>query len=187
MCSSVSNPYSAPSISTDVANHEAATYAESLSPGTPVLLNVLISGSPPPSLPQPPPPSIVIAQSELKDVSDPPTLQDYILIFVTDTIPRQIYLQLLLRLPHLYFSRVYRIFREAELTMGEIKEMALQATAEDNKTFHHQMLNMGYYYHTETTKLSPAYQRLKSGWEHFIDNMMREWKTLNIISVLLLS
>ncbi|KAF9449378.1 hypothetical protein P691DRAFT_667543, partial [Macrolepiota fuliginosa MF-IS2] len=32
-----------------------------------------------------------------------------------------------------------------------------------------------------------AYLRLKKNWEDFIDNLLREWKTLNIISGLLLS
>ncbi|KAF9449384.1 hypothetical protein P691DRAFT_568995 [Macrolepiota fuliginosa MF-IS2] len=114
-------------------------------------------------------------------------LHQYVKTFVMETLPRQIYLHFLLRLPSLYFSRVNRIFQEADLTMEEIKEMALQASAEDNKTFQQNMLNMGYYYHPETSNLSPAYQRLKTGWEQFIDNLMREWKTLNIISVLLLS
>jgi hypothetical protein len=113
---------------------------------------------------------------------------DYIVAFITDALPRQIYLHFLLRLPSLYFSRVKRIFQETDLTIEEIKEMALQATAEDNKTFQYNMLNIGhYYYHSEATNLSPAYRRLKDGWEHFIDSLMREWKTLNIISVLLLS
>lgn len=106
---------------------------------------------------------------------------------MTDTLPRQVYLHFLLRLPYLYFSRVDRIFQEADLTLEEVKEMALQASAEDNKTFQYNILDMGLYYHPEGTNLSPAYQRLKSAWEHFIDNLMREWKTLNIVSVLLLS
>ncbi|KAF9564920.1 hypothetical protein CPC08DRAFT_615003, partial [Agrocybe pediades] len=33
----------------------------------------------------------------------------------------------------------------------------------------------------------PQYDRLRSTWEYFIDSLMREWKTFNIISVLLLS
>ncbi|KAJ2917469.1 hypothetical protein MD484_g2902, partial [Candolleomyces efflorescens] len=33
----------------------------------------------------------------------------------------------------------------------------------------------------------PAYKRLTKSWKHFIDTVIREWKTLNLISVLLLS
>ncbi|KAJ3564440.1 hypothetical protein NP233_g8292 [Leucocoprinus birnbaumii] len=115
------------------------------------------------------------------------TAQDYVITFVTATLPRQIYLHFLLRLPSLYFSRVDRIFKATNLTMEEIKEMALQATAEESKNIQYDMLQGGHQLVPEPTKLSPAYQSLKSGWEHFIDNLMREWKTLNIVSVLLLS
>ncbi|KAF8962028.1 hypothetical protein BDZ97DRAFT_1920912 [Flammula alnicola] len=39
----------------------------------------------------------------------------------------------------------------------------------------------------EASNVPPQYERLKSTWESFIDSVMREWKTFNIISVLLLS
>ncbi|TFK20232.1 hypothetical protein FA15DRAFT_600104 [Coprinopsis marcescibilis] len=35
--------------------------------------------------------------------------------------------------------------------------------------------------------MPPAYLSLKMTWEGFIDSVLREWKTFNIISVLLLS
>jgi hypothetical protein len=35
--------------------------------------------------------------------------------------------------------------------------------------------------------VSPALARFKNSWEAFIDNLMREWKTQNIVSALLLS
>ena len=35
--------------------------------------------------------------------------------------------------------------------------------------------------------VSPALLRFKGSWETFIDSLMREWKTLNLVSVLLLS
>ena len=34
---------------------------------------------------------------------------------------------------------------------------------------------------------SAQYCKLQNTWQSFIDSLMREWKTLNIISVLLLS
>ena len=40
---------------------------------------------------------------------------------------------------------------------------------------------------TGITTVLPQYERLKTTWESFIDNVMREWKTLNILSALLLS
>ena len=39
----------------------------------------------------------------------------------------------------------------------------------------------------ESPSVPPAYKRLTSTWEFSIDSVMREWKTFNIISVLLLS
>ncbi|KAF8806788.1 hypothetical protein BYT27DRAFT_7101124, partial [Phlegmacium glaucopus] len=39
----------------------------------------------------------------------------------------------------------------------------------------------------ESSSDAPAYKSLKLTWEFFIDSVMREWKTFNIISVLLLA
>ncbi|KAJ6583897.1 hypothetical protein DFH09DRAFT_911185 [Mycena vulgaris] len=39
----------------------------------------------------------------------------------------------------------------------------------------------------DPTVLPPSLLNFRSSWEGFIDSLMREWKTLNIISVLLLS
>lgn len=35
--------------------------------------------------------------------------------------------------------------------------------------------------------VSPALVRFKHSWEAFIDSLLREWKTLNVVSALLLS
>jgi len=92
----------------------------------------------------------------------------------------QIYWHLLLRMPSLYFSRVARIFEEAELTLPEIKKMALEtATANDAHEDLHRNL--------DADVTPPQYTKLKKTWEFFIDSVMREWKTFNVISVLLLS
>ncbi|KAF8805054.1 hypothetical protein BYT27DRAFT_7193587 [Phlegmacium glaucopus] len=112
-----------------------------------------------------------------------PNLAIYILAFLLDTLPRQIYLHLMLRLPHLYFTHVIRIFEDAEMSMPEIKQMALEASS---------------YLKGPTTDISkalyfkqgssnPRYDNLSSSWGAFIDSLIKEWKTLNIISVLLLS
>ncbi|KAF8159937.1 hypothetical protein B0H34DRAFT_674211 [Crassisporium funariophilum] len=97
------------------------------------------------------------------------------------TIPKHVYLHMLLRLPSLYFSRVARIFEEADLTLPEIKKMALE-TASHGKRDEYD-IQMAF----EGPAVPPAYERLKTTWESFIDSVMREWKTFNIISVLLLS
>ncbi|KAF8972432.1 hypothetical protein BDZ97DRAFT_832381 [Flammula alnicola] len=100
--------------------------------------------------------------------------------FVARTLPSQVYLHLLLRLPSLYFSRVARIFEEADLTLPEIKKMALE-TASRGKGNEFDIHSI------EHSNVPLQYERLKSTWESFIDSLMREWKTFNIISVLLLS
>jgi hypothetical protein len=43
--------------------------------------------------------------------------------FIVDTLPRQVYLILLLYLPAMYFSRVSRIFEDAEVSKQEIERM----------------------------------------------------------------
>ena len=45
----------------------------------------------------------------------------------------------------------------------------------------------GLSFETGIAVVPPQYERLKVTWESFIDSIMREWKTFNIISVLLLS
>ncbi len=96
--------------------------------------------------------------------------------FATETLPGLIYLHLLLRLPYLYFSRVDKIFLDAQLSMSEIKQMALRVGANDGDSLS-----------VQTEEGVPrAYLRLKVRWEELVDALMEEWKTLNIISVLLL-
>lgn len=101
------------------------------------------------------------------------SLKTYLIMFFTSILPRQMYLHCLLRLPYMYFSRVDQIFVDAQLTLEEIKEMALRDSVDGR--------------HGRRYKMPKAYSRLKKNWEDFIDNLMREWKTLNIISGLLLS
>ena len=93
------------------------------------------------------------------------------------TLPRTFYWYLLLRLPSLYFGRVARIFEEADLSLPEIKEMALETAVQGQCVFQAM----------ERSTLPPRYEQLKVTWQSFIDDVMREWQTFNIISVLLLS
>ncbi|TFK37838.1 hypothetical protein BDQ12DRAFT_140222 [Crucibulum laeve] len=114
-----------------------------------------------------------------RDVS----IWSFIWSFMFDTIPRQIYLYFLLRLPSLYFSRVSRIFEEAELSMPQIKQMAIETTSQWKDSS--RGIPAGWNF--EPSIMTPAYSNLKGEWEIFIDSLMKEWKTLNIVSVLLLS
>lgn len=111
------------------------------------------------------------------------TTQTYVKAFVLDTLPRQLYTYALLRLPHMYFSRVTRIFEEAELSMPQIKQGIVEAFVQTKGLSSHNAWNAWMEPPTE----SIAYSTLSNTWEGFIDSVLREWKTLNIISVLLLS
>ena len=108
-----------------------------------------------------------------------PSLMACIFAFLLDTLPRQVYLNLMLRLPQLYFSHVIRIFEDAEMSMPEIKKMALGANNYLKDPTTSKILESGF--------ASPRYDNLTRSWRAFIDSLMREWKTMNIISVLLLS
>jgi hypothetical protein len=105
----------------------------------------------------------------------------YVLWMFFDLLPRQLYLHFLFRLPAFYFSRVALIFDEAEMTMSEIRQMA-----PDHTTFREPDELHGYGFsikHTNPLKLN----QLRATWAAFIDSLLMEWKTLNIVSVLLLS
>ncbi|KAF8964518.1 hypothetical protein BDZ97DRAFT_1815490 [Flammula alnicola] len=118
-------------------------------------------------------------QSELSSVD----AKTYIYAFVVDTLPRQVYLNLLLHLPSLYFSRVTRIFEETELSMPKIREGVLEAARHlpDPET------GIPPQWRHDLPIADLQYINLQKAWQLFIDSLMREWKTLNIISVLLLS
>ncbi|KAJ7869201.1 hypothetical protein B0H14DRAFT_2346259 [Mycena olivaceomarginata] len=105
--------------------------------------------------------------------------------FLFDFVPRQLYLHLLLRIPSLYFSRVTRIFEDARLSLPDIKRMA-RANADQWNTSENAIWQLS----TQTPDQMPLPRSLlqfRSSWESFIDSLMREWKTFNIISVLLMS
>jgi hypothetical protein len=73
-----------------------------------------------------------------------------------------------------------RIFEEVDLSLPRLEEVALAITSQvKNAYFDIQVF--------ESNNVPPEYERLKSTWEAFIDSIMRKWKTLNIISALLLS
>ncbi|KAH6916464.1 hypothetical protein BKA70DRAFT_1502635, partial [Coprinopsis sp. MPI-PUGE-AT-0042] len=85
------------------------------------------------------------------------------------------------RLPSLYFSRVAKIFEEADLSLGEIKETVLES-ASKLKAIH-----VDAFFMEPHSTTSPAYESLKRTWEAFIDSVMREWKTFNISSLLIVT
>ncbi|KJA15465.1 hypothetical protein HYPSUDRAFT_172595 [Hypholoma sublateritium FD-334 SS-4] len=97
-----------------------------------------------------------------------------------DMLLRQLYLHLLLRLPYVYFFRVVEIFEDSNLNLSEIKKMALETA----------FYNDGYRYAAphETASIIPAqYKHLEESWNTFVDSLLRDWNTYNIVSALLLS
>lgn len=147
---------------------------------------------------------------------------------MTDTFPRQVYLHLLLRLPAMYFTRVARIFEDAEVSRPDIQRMIdtrggggayMIPSASENVHANAGMAGSNYgrepgvplssstaaAAHTGLAAaaatpyplpfpddwsppvVSPALIRFKHSWEVFIDSLLREWKTLNLVSALLLS
>jgi hypothetical protein len=164
--------------------------------------------------------------------------------FFGDTLPRLIYLNFLLYLPAMYFSRVSRVFEDAEVSRPDIQRMidalgrggmgpgpGLMSTHGGNNgirttgtwepnilaqstpahipmsTFSplapgrrstpppgvtmpaSSVIHMPLPFPDEWTPqhVSPALIRFKHSWEAFIDSVMREWKTLNVVSALLAS
>ncbi|KAJ7499701.1 hypothetical protein FB451DRAFT_43488 [Mycena latifolia] len=125
--------------------------------------------------------------------------------FITDVLPRQVYLHLLLRLPSMYFSRVARIFEDAEVSRPDIERMisagiggdafALYAPPTASASVRESRAPTPSASHVplplpdEWTPalVSPALVRFKHSWEDFIGSLIKEWKTLNVVSALLLS
>ena len=123
--------------------------------------------------------------------------------FFTYTLPRILYLNFLLHLPALYWQRVARVFEDAELSKPEIERLidACGDFAHDPSVdaviaagFTTPPTNMnakplpnGLPYPEEWTPpmVSPALARFKISWENFVDTLMREWKTFNLVSALL--
>ncbi|CAE7099997.1 unnamed protein product [Rhizoctonia solani] len=116
-----------------------------------------------------------------------------------DQALRQMYRHFLLRLPSVYFTRVSKVFEEAELSRVEVQKMI-----EASKRARHRRIRRGQrqaqsehasheldFWPNErewmTPIVSPSLQRFKQSWDEFMDSLQKEWKTLNVVSALLLS
>ncbi|GLB33212.1 hypothetical protein LshimejAT787_0100970 [Lyophyllum shimeji] len=158
-------------------------------------------------------------------------------IFLTDTLPRHVYLHVLLRLPAMYFTRVAKIFEDAEVSRPDIQRMiesggggsaflvpsasepVISIGTADSTNLGRANTNterspatlsptmaagIGLTAHVGAAasatqlplplpdewaipQVSPALIRFKLSWEAFVDSLLREWKTLNVVSALLLS
>ncbi|KAF7358907.1 hypothetical protein MSAN_01231100 [Mycena sanguinolenta] len=107
-----------------------------------------------------------------------------VLDFIFIEIPSLVYLYLLLRLPLLYFSRVSRLFEDANLSLPDIRRLVV-ANADQWKD--------GTPGSLMTTLLPPDAAvpphllNFRHSWEGFIDSLLREWKTQNVVAALMLS
>lgn len=113
--------------------------------------------------------------------------------FFSDTLPRQLYLSLLLRLPAVYFSRVARIFEDAEVSRNDMQRIIESNRPSKLSTTSNQATNnvappvLPFPEDWTPPAVSPALARFKSSWEDFVDSLIREWKTLNVVSALISS
>ena len=128
--------------------------------------------------------------------------------FFLDTLPRLVYLHFLFRLPALYFGRVSRIFEGAEVSKHEIQRMIEACVPADEisdgattagavgagptgvatgatRPRGVGMTAFPFPEEWNPPAVSPALARFKGSWEQFVDSLIREWKTLNLVSVLL--
>ncbi len=91
-----------------------------------------------------------------------------VLVRAFTAIPRFLYFSVLLFLPFFYHTRVHQIFNGVHLTENEIAS------------------------HYGGSPLAGSWRpkhwgEVKLSWSDFIDSTLKEWSTLNIVSVLLLS
>ncbi|KAI6038084.1 hypothetical protein EDC04DRAFT_2698155 [Pisolithus marmoratus] len=121
--------------------------------------------------------------------------------FLTDTLPSQVYLHLMLRLASLYFWRVVRVFQDADVSQPDIDSL-LRACETSNHIRDRrarmcpipQTINAPQRDHglplsedLTTENICPALVKFQNSWESFTKSLLREWKTLNFASALLLS
>ncbi|KAG8883158.1 hypothetical protein FRB97_007093 [Tulasnella sp. 331] len=105
-----------------------------------------------------------------------PSLQ--LTVYYISLSVRQIYRHLLLRLPSLYFTRVWRIIFGAQVSHAELATLIEQRQLGTNFP-----ISVAWV----PPVVPPGLARFKDEWEDFIDHLVKEWKTFNVISALLLS
>ncbi|KAF8185178.1 hypothetical protein BJ912DRAFT_973825 [Pholiota molesta] len=108
-------------------------------------------------------------------------------LFVADTLPRELYLNLLLRLPSMYFCRVARPRGRSPTPLATVGGMlapgaisGIGLSAQVSVAPAASMMHLPLPFPDEWTP--PVHS-----WEAFIDSLLREWKTLNVVSALLAS
>lgn len=117
-----------------------------------------------------------------------------------DQVLRQVYRHFLLRLPSVYFTRVSKVFEEAELSRVEVQKMIDAGKRARSSRIRGRNAAQGPravtvdsmdFFPTDrewaTPVVSPSLNRFKESWDEFMESLQKEWKTLNVVSALLLS
>jgi len=99
----------------------------------------------------------------------------YIVAFLVDTLPRLMYRYLLLNIPAYYHSRFTHIITEAGVvSLREIRH-GIRQTIRHTKCSH------------EEPPKSHRFKKFEETWNKFIESVVKEWETYNIVSGLLLT
>ncbi|TFK28947.1 hypothetical protein FA15DRAFT_664591 [Coprinopsis marcescibilis] len=103
---------------------------------------------------------------------DPP--QFFAFDILRTYVLRQTYLYVFLGLPALYYNRVAAVFDDANIDIVRMKRLVLEHASFDRQGI-------------PDSTIPLAYQKMTDTWEQLIDTLLKEWKTVNLVSVLLLS
>ena len=104
---------------------------------------------------------------------------------VFDSIPHQVYYTVaFLQIPTFYQMRVFRVFEDVGMSIPEIRGAMLDITQ--------QKLEGDNPVKTRPRRLSSKsdakkFKKLLGAWKEFVETVVKEWETFNIISALLLS
>ena len=106
-------------------------------------------------------------------------------IFTFEILPRQFYLHDRLRFPSLYFSRVLRILQPRP----ELQRIIDGCSVAGTKSVQYRTTGIVLPFPDNWVppNLSPSLARFKLSWKSFVALLEQAWKTLNVLSALLLS
>ncbi|KAF7329936.1 hypothetical protein MKEN_00257500 [Mycena kentingensis (nom. inval.)] len=90
---------------------------------------------------------------------------------------QQAYFLVLLRTPSLYFTRISRLFEDANVGLPDILRLVAEQPTEQD----------AFQIYSTPANLPTRILQFRTTWNNFIDSLMREWKTQNVVSALLLS
>jgi hypothetical protein len=93
----------------------------------------------------------------------------------------------MLLIPSLYFHRVDEVLKEADMTPEEIAYSSIltsQRTWNYNE-FYTQMAKRPYDPKDPPLPL-PSYEKLQVEWKNLIDDFVEEWRTLNVVTAILI-